>query len=251
MLTLARIASFALLALSLFTLAHASPAGRRAATNAERLARGLAPARPRRLYSGTRTNIARAAPSNVPGSVQTGNLGVYASGSGALRRRDGPLGYLGAYGVVEPTASGAGGAWAYSFTAPASADTVVELDHPGTPYRLSGVAIRSGPQVSLGPGNSYYLELQNTRAHTAAGSASSTYVYDTYAIGYAQTSIFKVAADGKLSVNWVNPDGSIAPQYIAKSGTNLYVTGDLSALQAQLGASASITLVDIYLEVSA
>ena len=38
MLTLARIASFALLALSLLTLAHASPAARRAATNAERLA---------------------------------------------------------------------------------------------------------------------------------------------------------------------------------------------------------------------
>ena len=69
-------------------------------------------------------------------------------------------------------------------------------------------------------------------------------------------------------MNWVNPDGckpppshpllptrrsltdrrlllhaAIAPQYIAKSGTNLYVTGDLSALQSQLGASASITLV--------
>ena len=87
MFTVARAVSFALLALSLFTLAEASAAGRRAATNAERLARGLAPARPRKLYMGSRTSrcplcraflalthflstdAPRAAPSGAPGST--------------------------------------------------------------------------------------------------------------------------------------------------------------------------------------
>ncbi|KAI0672156.1 hypothetical protein C8Q78DRAFT_1077718 [Trametes maxima] len=246
MLTLARVVSFALLALSLFTFAHANPAARRIATNAERLARGLAPARPRKLYSGTRTNVARAAPSGVAGTVQAGNIGIYPAGTSALRKRDEPLGWLGAYGVVTTT----GSSWQYQYSIPASTDTAVELDHPGTPYRLSGVAIRSGPQVTLGHGNTIYLELQNSRAHTPAGSAASTYVYDTYAIGYAQTTIFRVASNGKVTVNWVNPDGVIPTQYIVKSGSNLYVTGDVAALQTQLGASAELTLVDLYLDVS-
>ncbi|KAH9903245.1 hypothetical protein C8Q73DRAFT_44856 [Cubamyces lactineus] len=250
MLALARLASLALFALSLFTLTHAaSPAARRAATNAERLARGLAPARPRRLYNPSRANVARSAPSGLPGSTQTGKLGIYPAGtSPTLRKRDGSLGFMGAYGLVAPDSTLA---WAYSFTEPTSSSTVLELNHAGTPYRLAGVAIRSGPQVTLGPGNSVYLELQNVRSHTDAGSATSVYVYDTYAIGYAQTTIFAIdQTTGKLSVHWVNPDGSIAPQYIILSGTNIYVTGDVSALQTQLGSSAQLNPIDIFFDVS-
>ncbi|KAI0357720.1 hypothetical protein OH77DRAFT_1291231 [Trametes cingulata] len=247
MLTLARIASFALLALSLFTVTHASPAARRAATNAERLARGLGPARPRRLYSASRTNVARSAPSGVPGTVQTGKIGIYAAGGSAVGKRDDAIGYIGAYGITPGDATGAAAPWQYQYTEPASTSSVVELNHPGTPYRLSGVAIRSGPQVTLGPGNTVYLELQNTRAHTTAGSASSTYVYDTYAIGYAQTTIFRIDDSGKLFVDWVNPDGSVPQTYIFVSGNNLYVTGDPAALASQLGTTP--TPVDIYFDV--
>ncbi|KAI9060026.1 hypothetical protein FKP32DRAFT_1083055 [Trametes sanguinea] len=250
MLTVARVASLALVALSFFTLAHASPASRRAATNAERLARGLTPARPRRLYNPSRTNVARSAPSGSPGTVQTGQIGIYpAAGSATTpqRKRDDSLGWLSAYGITTDTSL----AWQYQYTEPASTDTVVELNHPGTPYRLSGVAIRSGSQVTLGPGNAYYLELQNTRAHTPAGSASSTYVYDTYAIGYAQTTIFAVDVNGKLSVHWVNPDGSVPQTYIVAEGNNLYVTGDLNALGSQLGiAPSALTVVDIWFDVT-
>lgn len=56
MLTIARVVSFALLVLSLVGIAQASVASRREATNAERLKRGLGPARPRRLYNGSRTS---------------------------------------------------------------------------------------------------------------------------------------------------------------------------------------------------
>ncbi|KAI0634598.1 hypothetical protein C8Q77DRAFT_768669 [Trametes polyzona] len=250
MLTVARIVSFALLALALFSVdvAHASPASRREATNAERLARGLTPARPRRLYNGSRTNVARAAPSGVPGTVFTGSLGIFPAGTSTttVRKREDAIGFLGAYGVVAP----GGASWQYQYTRPDSDDTLLELNHPGTPYRLSGVAIRTGPQVTLGPGNTYYLQLQNSRAHTAAGSSTSTYVYDTYAIGYAQTTIFTVdSATGKLTVHWVNPDGSVPTVYTVLSGTALYVTGDLTALQQQLGSSAPLTPVDIFFDV--
>ncbi|CDO70060.1 hypothetical protein BN946_scf184601.g13 [Trametes cinnabarina] len=244
MLTLARVACFALLALSFITLAHASPASRRSATNAERLARGLTPARPKRLYNPSRTNVARSAPSGTPGSVQTGNIGVYAASTGTtpVRKRDEALGWLGAYGLSTDIST----SWQYQYTEPASPDDVVEVNHPSTPYRLSGVAIRSGPQVTLGPGNAYYLELQNVRAHTPAGSATSTYVYDTYAIGYAQTTIFAIGSDGKLTVHWVNPDGSTPQLYTAVSGNNVYVTGDLNALASQLGTTP--TPVDIWFD---
>ncbi|KAL1948336.1 hypothetical protein VTO73DRAFT_12411 [Trametes versicolor] len=246
MLTLARVVSFALLALSLFTLAHASPASRRAATNAERMARGQAPARPRRLYSGTRTNAARSAPSGVPGTVQTGTIGIFpADTQTAVRKRSDAIGWLGAYGVSSTIAQ----AWTYQYTSTSSTSSLLELAHPSTPYRLGGVAIRSGAAVTLGPGNAYYLELQNTRAHTPAGSSTSTYVYDTYAIGYAQTSIFEIDINGKLSVHWVNPDGSVAAQYLYVSGTGIYVTGDPAALQSQLGADATLTAVDLFFNV--
>ncbi|KAI0329801.1 hypothetical protein GY45DRAFT_840116 [Cubamyces sp. BRFM 1775] len=248
MLALARLASLALFALSLFTFVHAaSPAARRAATNAERLARGLAPARPKRLYNPSRANVARSAPSGLPGSTQTGRLGIYPAGtSPSLRKRDGTLGFMGPYGLVPP---GSSEVWTYTFSEPASSDTLLELNHAGTPYRLAGVAIRTGPQVTLGPGNTVYLELQNVRSHTDAGTVTPVYVYDTYAIGYAQTTIFSIdQSTGKLTVHWVNPDGTVAQQYIILAGTNIYVTGDVSALQAQLGA-AQLNPIDIFFDV--
>ena len=60
MFSLARFAHFALCALSLITLvsAFSLPNTRRARaeTNAQRLARGLTPARPKRLYAGSKTS---------------------------------------------------------------------------------------------------------------------------------------------------------------------------------------------------
>ena len=93
---------------------------------------------------------------------------------------------MGAYGLTTTINTGSSAdAWAYSFTEPDPLTAVVQLDHPSTvrapsapahtrtdvasqPFRLAGVAIRSGPQVTLGPGNAYYLELQNVRASSAS-----------------------------------------------------------------------------------
>ncbi|EIN06211.1 hypothetical protein PUNSTDRAFT_136999 [Punctularia strigosozonata HHB-11173 SS5] len=222
---------------------QASPSGT-FSSNADRLKRGLPPAKPARLFGSRTDSERRSIPSTTPGYTYTSPIAIWPSGSLPSRKRDGvPLGYLGAYGVTNLAS-----AWTFTYTEPEIATNVVQLPHPGTPYRLSGVAIRSGSQVTLGPGNTIYLELQNTRASTPAGSTTPTYVYDTYAIGYAQTTIFSVdPATGKVTVKWVNPDGSTPTTYLAVSGTGIYVTGDVSALQSQLGSSATLTLVDIYL----
>lgn len=53
---LAALAVFVLSLLSTFTDVSARTIRRSSPTNGERLARGLGPARPRRLYSGTRTS---------------------------------------------------------------------------------------------------------------------------------------------------------------------------------------------------
>ena len=57
MLTLPRIIAFTLFALELLAVAHATPTrAERAVSNAARFAQGLGPARPKRLYTGTRTS---------------------------------------------------------------------------------------------------------------------------------------------------------------------------------------------------
>ncbi|KAH9925015.1 uncharacterized protein BXZ73DRAFT_103393 [Epithele typhae] len=247
MLSLVRAASLALVFLSALSAVHANLAraaiarsdALRDLSNGERMARGLGPKPPRRLYS-TGTHVARAAPSGVAGTSQSGSIGVYAAGGQFV-------GYIGAYGIttVPPGSGTASAAWTYSYAMPDPASSVVELNRLGTPFRLSAVAIRSGPQVTLGPGNTIYLQLQNSRATTPAGSPLSTYVYDTYAIGYAQTTVFSVdPSTGLVTVKWVNPDGSMPTTYLAVSGMGLYVTGDLSALASQLGTP--VTEVNVY-----
>ncbi|KAI0790181.1 hypothetical protein BC629DRAFT_1288020 [Irpex lacteus] len=179
----------------------------------------------------------------------TGRVGIYTTNTGTstpVKRDDATfVGYLGAYGVTtESDSSLASGPWVYTYTVPASSSQPVNLDHSGTPYRLSAVAIRSGPQVTLGPGNSVYLEAENTRANTPAGSATSTYVYDTYAIGYAQTAVWILdSATGLVTCQWVNPDGSRPRVYSVKSGSGLYLTGDIAALRSQLGNPSDFTQV--------
>ncbi|KAI0338605.1 hypothetical protein BDW22DRAFT_1459240 [Trametopsis cervina] len=226
----------AVLALSLLQVdAYVTQA--RSGSNGARLARGLSPLRPKRLFNPSIRDSSSATPSTAaPGSIQTGYIGIYSSAPNAKRDGSTLLGYLGAYGVTQTTDGSAGAAWQYSYTVPASTDTPFNLNHPGTPYHLSAVAIRSGPQVTFGPGNVYYAQAQNTRASTPPGSPTSTYVYDTYAIGYAQTAIWEVDPVSEVvTCNWVNPDGSKPTIYTVKSGSSLYITGDVDALRTQLG----------------
>ncbi|KAI8989005.1 hypothetical protein BD414DRAFT_485677 [Trametes punicea] len=234
MLPLARIVSFAFLALSFLTLAHASIAARRAATNAERLARGLPPARPRTLYNPSRTNVARSAPSGAPGSVQTGTLGFYstdASGATTL------VGYFGPVGMTTNPAS----AWTYHFTEPSSGSSLIELTGSNTQFRLCGVSTTA--LTTLGPGSPAYLKLGNSRSQTPPGSSTAVYKGDTYVSGYMQSDIFTLDSNGKLSVNWVNPDGSVEPQYLLLYGTTLYVTGDVGLLRQQFPAANPVDLI--------
>ncbi|KAI0084344.1 hypothetical protein BDY19DRAFT_997826 [Irpex rosettiformis] len=183
----------------------------------------------------------------APGTAITARIGLYTTNTGTTgpyKRDDATfVGYLGAYGVTTETNS----AWTYTYTVPNSPGTPTNLNHPNTPYRLSAVAIGSGPQVTLGPGNTIYLEVQNSRASTPPGSTISIYVYDTYAIGYAQTSIWLVdPITGLVTSQWVNPDGSHPETFFIKSGSNVYITGDVNALRGQLGNPTDFTPVELY-----
>ncbi|KAI0684223.1 hypothetical protein BC835DRAFT_1422413 [Cytidiella melzeri] len=170
----------------------------------------------------------------APGTVVSGYVGIYSASTGAF------IGNVGAYGYA------AGAGWTYSYTVPATPGTPVELNYAPTPYRLSPVAIRSDTQPQFGPGNTYHAEAQNSRASTPAYSSTSTYVYDTYAIGYTQTTVWVIDPyTGLVTCQWVNSDGSTPTMYFVANGGILYITGDVNALETQLGTS-DLTPVNVY-----
>ncbi|KAI0357721.1 hypothetical protein OH77DRAFT_1421818 [Trametes cingulata] len=245
MLAIARVVSFALLALSFFGIAQASLASRQAATNAERMARGLGPARPRRLYAGSRTNAARAAPSGVPSTTHTGIIALYLTGtspSGGVP----PLAWSGRFQI----ARSAGAAFSYTYTEPTPATAVLELectDDPG--YRLGGLPFRMYSSAMLRPGSPYYVQLNHVAAETPAGATEGAFQRGAYQIGYAFTTIFSVDPDtGKITVNWVNADGAVAsPVYVLVYANGMYVTGDVPMFYSQTGATpGSVQVVDMY-----
>ncbi|KAI8975873.1 hypothetical protein BD414DRAFT_539465 [Trametes punicea] len=213
MLTVARIVSFALLALSIVGVVQASFAARRAATNGERMARGLGPARPRRLFKASRTNAPRAAPSGVPGSTHTGYQPVTSSNA----------------------------AWQFTYTQPTPSDAVVELNWASDPEnRLAGMPNGPTDEAQLGPGNDNYVQFVD-----ATVSCEGTFNSD----GFVETTIFSVdESTGKITVKWVNPDGTIpSPLYQLIYANGLYLTGDISMFLQQTGAQLSyLQNVDMY-----
>ncbi|KAI0696861.1 hypothetical protein C8T65DRAFT_29763 [Cerioporus squamosus] len=235
MLPIMRLAAFAVFVLSIFS-AVVDVSAR--ATNAERLARGLGPARPRRLYSGTRTNAARAVPSGSPGSTQRGVIKIVTAGSG---------GDVWAY----MTAGGATGSTSvttadtFSYNMPSPADALVGFTDVTNPsYRLSAYASSA---VHLGSGYATSARLLGVLTPaTAAGSPPVGAESYGYQGGYAETTIFSVdPSTGKITVQWVNADGSVVYPSVYLYQTNVYLTGDFLALSGTV-ATSGWTPVDLY-----
>ncbi|KAI0658071.1 hypothetical protein C8Q70DRAFT_198878 [Cubamyces menziesii] len=243
MFPIARAVAFALLALSFFSVAQASVAGRRAATNAERLARGLAPARPRRLYMGSRTNAARAAPSSVPGTTHVGILALYATGSSPTSGAT-PVEWMG-YGGPVAFSQIAG---TFQYTEPSPAGSVVELEcTTQSGLRLGGImpAAHETLQLSASSGNS--VKLTSVGAHTDAGASRGAFNLGQYQVGYAETTIFSVDDTGRVTVAWGNPDGStFSAPYLVLYAASLYVTGNIAGFVTAMGTSISSITVDMY-----
>ncbi|KAI8972895.1 hypothetical protein BD414DRAFT_540149 [Trametes punicea] len=139
----------------------------------------------------------------------------------------------------------------YQFTEPSSDSSLVEL-FSGSTYRLSGFA--STPETTLALGSSDYIILAAGIVHTDVGSATSVQDSEAWVSGYVQSTIWTVDDSGKLSVHWVNPDGSVHPQYVYLSNRYLYVTGDPVLLEEEIGDDAlgqplgTLTAVDLYFQ---
>ncbi|RPD54474.1 hypothetical protein L226DRAFT_596755 [Lentinus tigrinus ALCF2SS1-7] len=238
MLSVMRLAAFAVLVLSfLSSVTDVSVAARivgrgTPTTNAERLARGLGPARPRRLYSGTRTNAARAVPSGSAGTTLRGVI-KFVKSDGSV------FGYMGANGY----SSGINGADTYSYTIPTPATAVVGFtDVTNTAYRLAAFA-SSDKHLGPGYGTVVYLESIVSGA-TPAGSGPVSSEGIGYFGGVGETTIFSVDPNtGKVTIQWVNSDGSVVNPSIYVSGSTIFLTGDLAAVTSN---TDSYTLVDMY-----
>ncbi|OSD01001.1 hypothetical protein PYCCODRAFT_1436784 [Trametes coccinea BRFM310] len=246
MLTVTRVVSFALVALALFAgIVQANVAARRAATNAERMARGLGPARPRKLYSASRTNAPRALPSGAPGTTQTGIIALYAAGTSPASGAS-PVAWMGQYQLAASSQL----AFPYSFTQPSPSDAAVELNCVNDPgYRLGGMPNGPRSTAQLGPGNTVFVKFTQTGASTPAGATAGAFSSGKYSVGYAETTIFSIDdATGKITVKWGNPDFTIATQlYQIVYASNLYLTGDIPLFLAQTGANLEIIQsVDMY-----
>ncbi|KAH9848137.1 hypothetical protein C2E23DRAFT_889380 [Lenzites betulinus] len=249
MLTIARVVSFALLVLSLVCIAQASAASRREATNAERLKRGLGPARPRRLYSSSRTNVARSTPSGVPtGSAPTGVVALFTPGTSPASGAS-PIAWLGASTVVTSPSQAFGYQYTRSTTAPLAPVEINVLVTSDFGYRLGGVIPGLQGSTTLAPGNGAYVRIGNVNVHTVSGAHTGTYQAGGYVTaGFTETTIFQVDySTGQITVLWVNADSSIKTYYAVLYSNALYLTGDVQAFYAKVGANpANGQVVDMY-----
>ncbi|TFK87747.1 hypothetical protein K466DRAFT_565179 [Polyporus arcularius HHB13444] len=238
---------FAVLFLSLLALVSATSPSRRRESNAQRLARGLAPARPRRLYDASRTNVARAAPSSVPGTVDTGVIKIYTAGTDVL------LGYVGRFGFTSTLAN----AWHYVYTVPESPGDLVSIrDTTGYfwigPVSYGGTtSLYQGPSVTLGPADATAVVITNNQGGaTTVGATHGTYTSGN-GVGscYAQNTVWRVDETTlQMFPNWVNTDGTVSPQYILTTPSNdelIYLTGSVPAFEA---ANAGEIPVDLYFQ---
>ncbi|KAI8989004.1 hypothetical protein BD414DRAFT_507436 [Trametes punicea] len=195
MLAIARVVSFALLALSLFGGVEASSAARHVATNAERITVLMCPSLlVLRCSSGGAIGRSRV---DTMRTRHSGVIALYASGmspsSGAS-----PVAWLGQYQVV----AGSSAAWPYEFTQPTPSDAAVELQCVASPnYVLGAMPNGETNHAQLGSGLTNYIRFVNVGVHTPAGATTGAFNPGAYQVGYAETTIFSIDEDtGKITV---------------------------------------------------
>ncbi|RDX43155.1 hypothetical protein OH76DRAFT_1488051 [Lentinus brumalis] len=234
MLSVIRLAAFAVLILSLLSAVIDVSARAVRETNGERLARGLGPARPRRLYAGTRTNAARAVPSGSPGTTQRGVIKLIAPSTGSV------LAYMTATGATTNVAS----AHTFTYNIPSPSNALVGFTDVTSSSALSEFA---STYVFLGNNRATTVRLMGVVAgSTAAGGAAVSAESASYNGGYAETTVFGVdPSTGKITVQWVNPDGTVVNPHFYLYQSTVYGTGDFVAL-SQSSDTTGWAPVDLY-----
>jgi len=189
-------------------------------TNADRLARGLPPLPPRRLYDATRTGPPLARRSGIAGA----QIAVTLSGSAE------PLCWVGANGCVTPQSSG------LFFIVPTIGTTAQDLtvnagsDAGDNLIALGGVKLAYTDYVTV-------FNLDISDLSTAPGADP----IGDFESGYYESSIWSVDSGGNIQANWVNPDPAdygipaTAPFYF-------YIDNYDTSMPFQLLASGFVTL---------
>ncbi|KAG8931399.1 hypothetical protein FRC02_002786 [Tulasnella sp. 418] len=221
MLTFLRTLSFtALVALFLASSVQAAPHNNDVAglTNAQRFARGLGPAPPKRRFNPSRVGVPRSAPSNIPNPE-----GVIEIHTGSI---NGPLvGWVGDSDNIVGTHSNAP---RFRYTQPGVAGSLVEIIRTSNNRRLCATADTSADRV-IGPGSFRHLESDvcNNGFTTAANSQPVATGSD-----FGETTIFSIdSSTGAITVQWVN-QGSTKPNTIpVRINGRLHYTGDPTAYQ--------------------
>jgi hypothetical protein len=194
-------------------------------TNAERLARGLTPLSPRRLYSPTR--VRRQLPSSTPSL--TANVGVF--------KQDGSRsGYMNSQGGIATTQSQS---TTFMFRNPTSANDLLEFNNSGTNTR-SVFAANTNP-FYVGPGSSNSLIMSTSTFSSPAGSTQQA---DTSKAPtqYSESTVWSIEpSTGLVKAYWVNADNTQARVHFVQRTAitpplpprlSIVLVGDVAAYKA-------------------
>ncbi|KAF5320089.1 hypothetical protein D9611_010310 [Ephemerocybe angulata] len=204
-----------------------------AQTNARRMAQGLAPLTPRKLFSPTCIVARGPLPSSKPSIMATISV----------RNKDGAyIGYTNAEGQVFewPQAHSA-----FTFKNPSSSSERVELFITALPTHR--VALSTGRDIGIGgppyigPGSPHILLWHETSDSTASGSPPALDFSDIY----YETTIWSLEAPtGTLSAVWVNPAGfgTSTVHFVQRSragedARNIVGVGDVAAYKAAVASN--------------
>lgn len=197
-------------------------------TNAMRIANGLPPLAPRKLYNGSKAGSAHK-PRSSPVPVHGAAILVY----GPNGRSGEPLGYisksLNAFGD-------------YSFNTDCMVAMVNPqlfsgaLTNPAKPKGYANVGFTSFLAPTFGTSSSNYAYMAGTSA-TPTGSVpvSSTQHSDGEGYNYLiESNIWSLGANNELIPSWVNQDGNPAHTeigYVPGAANGIVITGSLSAFR--------------------
>jgi len=206
----------------------------RGETNGQRLARGLPPLPPRKLYDATRTGPALARRSVAPGShiaaTIVGQSTPICAFDGDSQECSPPV----SAGIPFTVPSGAGYSGVQDLTVTS-----------GTYMGRNLVAVSYNDPPTLTTTNGNILEVAVLANY--ASQPGDTPVYDANEMWYTETAIYHVDSQGDITANWINPDTSSVPLYFWIDGSGpsylMFATGDPSVITSNGYTQVTLSLV--------
>lgn len=202
-------------------------------TNAERIANGLPPLSPRRLYDGSRAVSAHNARSSPVPPIPVPAILVY----GPDGRTGSPLGYVSRSYTSKM----------YYFTTDCNEAMVDaelfagDLTNPAEPGGYRNVGLIPGWPVDTFRSNDPMFGLLVGTAATPSGppqlSKSQSAISSSW---YMESKVWSLGPDNELLLTWTNPNGDVIPMeitYIAFYDNHISTTANLSVSRSTFGDS--------------